>query len=85
MFVDFLREHLLGEPDMTDADRDSITRDLDRILNFLPVEECSDVSEFDLLPYTEDDLYDRLSSHVVRYCRKHPDLIPRDLDPRQYR
>jgi hypothetical protein len=31
--------------------------------------------------YMEDDLYERLTGHVAAYCRMHPQLIFRQIDP----
>jgi hypothetical protein len=36
-------------------------------------------------PYVNDDLYDRLTEHVIEFCRQHRQLIPKPKDPHQYR
>ena len=38
--------------------------------------ELTDDYQIPQLPYVEDDLYDRLTDHLISFCRKHPELIP---------
>jgi hypothetical protein len=85
MFVDFLGNHLLAEPRFTKESKAEIAADLDRLRHFLPVDDLENDDEAGGLPYVEDDLYDRLTSHVVRYCRLHPQLIPLESNLSQYR
>ncbi|HEY3569888.1 MAG TPA: hypothetical protein VGP73_18285 [Thermoanaerobaculia bacterium] len=85
MFVDFLGAHLLGEPQLSVGAKAEIRDDLDRLRNFIPVEELESDNEVDQLPYAEDDLYDRLVSQIVSYCRLHPELIAHQPDPAQFR
>ena len=85
MFIDFLGQHLLAEPGFSEASKAEIAADLDRLENFLPVEELEADEEAGGLPYVDDDLYDRLTGHVVHYCRLHPQLIPIQPNPSQRR
>lgn len=84
-FINFLHEHLVEKSELSPEDKSSIARDLSRLMNFLPVDELENDEDADLLPYIEDDLYDRLTEHAVRYCRLRPALLPRELDATQYR
>jgi hypothetical protein len=85
MFLDFLENHLQREPRFAPEIRASIASDLARLGNFLPVRELVDESDVGKLPYVDDDLYDRLASHVVRFCQLNPRLIPHRHNPGQYR
>jgi hypothetical protein len=85
MFLDFLDDHLQREPRFSSDIRASIASDLGRLRNFLPVREIVDESDAGKLPYVDDDLYDRLASHVVRFCRLNPRLILHHHNPEQYR
>jgi hypothetical protein len=85
MLVDLLSKHLLGEAGLSPGEKASIGNDLDRLRNFLPVRDLKDDADAGRLPYVEDDLYDRLTSSVVRFCRLNPALIPYRHDPGQYR
>jgi hypothetical protein len=85
MFLDFLEDHLQTEPDFSPEIRASIASDLERLRNFLPVRELMDGSDAAKLPYVDDDLYDRLASHVVSFCRLNARLIPHRHNPEQYR
>lgn len=86
MFVDFLRDHLLAQDFFSHDEKSSMTADLDRLTAFItPDQLAEDHSRDHLLPYVGDDLYDRLTAHVVKFCRHFPQIIPRQPDPRQYR
>jgi len=85
MFVDFLENHLQCEPRFSPQVRASIASDLERLRNFVPVRELVDETDAGKLPYVDDDLYDRLASHVVRFCRLNPRQIPHRHNPEQYR
>jgi len=85
MFLDFLEDHLQTEPHFSSEIRASIASDLERLRNFLPVRELMDGSDAAKLPYVDDDLYDRLASHVVSFCRLNARLIPHRHNPEQYR
>ena len=85
MFVDFLENTLCFENNFSQKVRESIKADLNRLRNFIFPDEISSHSPDALLPHVEDDLYDRLTEHVVEFCRLHPVLIKRDIDPEQYR
>jgi hypothetical protein len=86
MFVDLLRDNLLAQSFFSDDEKQSIAADLNRLSDFVAPDELSD-DEVDggQLPYTEDDLYDRLVTHVVKFCRQLPQVIPRQAAPAQYR
>jgi hypothetical protein len=86
MLVDYIEEKLASQPCFSAAAKAAIRDDLSRLRGFKPVNEMTDVS--DLItngPYTDDDLYDRLTEHLVVYCRNCPQLIPHVADPNQYR
>jgi hypothetical protein len=85
MLIDLLTNHLQREPRFSPEIRASIASDLDRLRDFLPVRELVDETDVGKLPYVDDDLYDRLASHVVHFCRLNPQLIPYRHDPAQYR
>lgn len=72
MFIEFLSTTLSAEP--------RLPRDLISAVK----SDLAILSNFDE-PYTEDDVYDRLTEAVVAYCRLNPTLIPRTVDPLQYR
>jgi hypothetical protein len=72
MLIDLLADHLLIEARFSREERASITSDLERLRNFD-------------LPHVEDDLYDRLTSSVVRFCRLNPRLVAYQHDPVQHR
>jgi len=85
MFVDLLGRHLLGEPGLTSQAKAEITADLDHLKAFRPVDDLTEEEDLGSLPHVEDDLYDRLTSHVVSYCRLHPQLVLLEPNPSQYR
>jgi len=72
MFLEFLRTTLLAERRLPDWMLGSVKDDLETL------------ADFDQ-PYTDDDLYNRLTEAVVSFCRLNPTLISRPLDNRQYR
>lgn len=85
MFAEFLHQTLCSDAAVPMKTKEAITRDIERLINFLPPNQLKDRSQINELPYVEDDLYDRLTEQVVAFCRRHPQVIPRDKDPRQYR
>jgi hypothetical protein len=64
MLADYLEKTLRGEPTFSEKVQHSIHKDMKTVRNYMA-------------PYTEDDLYDRLTIHVVAFCRLHPSLIPK--------
>ena len=72
MLADYLEKMLCGEPAFSNEVRGSIRKDMATIRNFMS-------------PFTEHDLYDRLTTHVVEFCRLHPLLIPKPPNPKLYR
>ena len=50
----------------------SIDSDLIRLSNFLMPTELDSRVYIDELPYTQQDLYDRLTQHLVSFCRHFP-------------
>lgn len=72
MIADYLEQTLCTESAFSDETRRSIREDVAVLRNFM-------------YPYTEQDLYDRLTSHVVGFCRLNPSPIPKPRDPRQSR
>lgn len=85
MFGEFIQATLLAQNCFSAEDRKSICKDVDRLLNFLPVEELTDDSQKHSLPYVDNDLYDRLTGHLAIFCRHHPKVIKRPHDPNQLR
>ncbi|WP_187148453.1 hypothetical protein [Geobacter metallireducens] len=85
MFIDFLQNKLGNEERFSKETRAEIANDLARLKNFIPPDELeNDLQKADL-PYIEDDLYDRLTNHLVSFCRLHPEVIQLQKDERQYR
>jgi len=39
----------------------------------------------DRAPYLEDDLYDRLTDHIVEWSLAHNGPVKREKDPKQFR
>ena len=72
MFIKYLEDQLCGEQRFTGETKNSIKADLATLRNYDK-------------PYTEDDLFDRLTEQVVSYCRLHPRLVPRSKDPNLHR
>jgi hypothetical protein len=72
LIVDYLEETLCGEASFTEEARRSIREDVALLRNYEN-------------PYTEQDLFDRLTGHVVAFCRQHPSLIPKPRNPDLYR
>ena len=68
MLLQFLEETLCNEPRFGTETRRTIQRDATRLRQYRR-------------PYTDQDLYDRLTEQVVAYCRLHPQLIPKPHDP----
>ena len=85
MLVDLIETTLMSQGCFSDEAKESIRQDLDRIRNFLPPNELTDDSQIPLLPYVEDDLNDRLTDHLILFCRNHPVLIAYSPDSEQYR
>jgi hypothetical protein len=86
MLIDYIEEKLASQACFSATAKTSIRDGLSRLRGFTPANETTDVS--DLVahgPYTHDDLYDRLTEHLMKYCRNHPQLIPHVADPKQYR
>jgi hypothetical protein len=72
MLIDYIDKTLTSQACFSEVSRESIRDDLNRL-------RIAD------LPYVEDDLYDRLTSHLITFCRSHPQLIRHVADPHQYR
>lgn len=85
MLLDYIEESLTSKSCFSSESKSEIRRDLDRLRNFLSPNELTDDSQIPELPYVEDDLYDRLTDHLIEFCRDHPQLIPYTPDPEQYR
>ena len=85
MFIDFLEKTLASEESFSAETRASIVADLERLRTFIFPDELENDMQASKLPYVDDDLYDRLTDHLVAFCRQHPQVIPRPHDPRQYR
>lgn len=86
MFIALLRDKLANQDYLSREETASLHRDLDRLADFITPEELTEDRALDhRLPYVDDDLYDRLTDHVARFCRRWPEVIPYEPDPRQYR
>lgn len=85
MLVDYVELSLTSQACFSDETKESIRHDLSRLRNFLAPNELTDDSQIPLLPYVEDDLYDRLTNQLISFCRTHPELIPHSPDSEQYR
>jgi len=69
MLLDFLEQTLCNEPQVPAKLKLAIRKDLDLLRDYER-------------PYTDDDLYERLTEAVIGYCRLHPQLISRSVNPR---
>ena len=86
MLIDYTEEKLASQECFSSAAKASIRDDLSRLRGFTPVNETTDASNLAAHgPCTDDELYDRLTEHLIVYCRNHPQLIPHVADPKQYR
>lgn len=86
MLIEYIEERLASQACFSEAAKASIRDDLRRLRVFTSPNEIEDVADLeDNGPYTDDDLYDRLTEHLILYCRNHPQLIPHIADPKQYR
>ncbi|PLS19621.1 hypothetical protein CVD28_04170 [Bacillus sp. M6-12] len=72
LFCDFLWKTLNDKKIFHQSILDEIKRDIDTLLNF---EE----------PYLNDDLYDRITDHIVEWSLVNKSPIKREKDPNQYR
>ena len=79
--IDFLHENLIKRSALPDEMKLSILSDLSRLRSFLPVDKLEDHSQDHLLPYIQDDLFDRLTSGVVGFSRLNTKIIRRGTDP----
>jgi hypothetical protein len=79
--IDFLHEQLVRRSTLPDARKLSVLADLGRLRNYLPVDQLEDDSQAGMLPYVDDDLYDRLTDAVVEFCCLNRVLIPHTPDP----
>ncbi len=85
ILIDYLRVTLDSATAFTDAERQTINADLDRLRDFTPVDEMDDAEGGGNLPYVEDDLYDRLTGFIAKFARANPAPIARNLNPALYR
>jgi hypothetical protein len=84
-FIDFIQDTLFRQPCFSSADRVAMQKDLDRLRYFTRVNDMIHQSDLAHGPYINDDLYDRLTSHLITYCRYHPQLILHIPHPKQSR
>ncbi len=69
MLATFIRDTLTSS-ELFDIDaRREIAHDIERLMDFES-------------PETDDDLYDRLTDHIVEWARAHPKLVPHQANPR---
>lgn len=85
MLADFIASTLTSQACFSEEAKASIRQDIHRLKNFLPPNELTDRSQIPELPYVEDDLYDRLTEHLICFCRQSPSLIQFTPNPDQYR
>jgi hypothetical protein len=86
LLADYIEEKLASQQCFDASVKASIRDDLSRLRGFTPVNDAEDATDLAAHgPYVHDDLYDRLTEHLIVYCRSHPQLIPHVADPRQYR
>ena len=78
LLIEFLRHFFAGVDTST---QNSIESDLDRLQNFLSPFEFESREDADKGPYVHDDLYDRLTEHLIAFCRQNPAPIARDHNP----
>ncbi len=67
-FLKYLDQTLCADSGLSESAKQSIRTDLAILQDF----DC---------PYTDDDLYERLTEHVIEYCRQHPQVIDRPRNP----
>ncbi|HEU4678401.1 MAG TPA: hypothetical protein VFS35_02695 [Terrimicrobiaceae bacterium] len=85
ILIDFLEQTLAASGALAAPQGEAMKVDLDRLRNFLPVDELEDEDDSERLPYVDDDLYDRLTHCVVAFARANPTPVPRQPDPRLHR
>lgn len=85
ILANYIGATLAADSSLTDSERHRMNSDLDRLRNFTPVDEFDEAADGGSLPYTEDDLYDRLTSLVVKFARAHPVPVARDINPALHR
>lgn len=64
----FVQTTLQGSQELDDTTKAAVQSDISRLLN----------SEH---PYTEDDLYDRLTEAAMEWCLAHPEPVPHPQNP----
>ena len=79
--IDFLEKTLSTLAFCSDDDRRRLKSDLDRLRNFLPVDQLESDLERENLPYVEDDLYDRLTDFVIAFARANPTPLAHEKNP----
>ncbi len=89
-FVEFLKLHLQAEHRFKDETKAQLNSDLHRLASFRTFDDIQENVRNHHLPpeglaYVADDLYDRLVACIVEYSRMHPEPIPLQPDPSQYR
>lgn len=80
--IDFLREVFTSGDSviaatMSEEAKCSALADLHRLSHFLLPTELDSRVYIEELPYVKEDLYDRLTEHLIGYCRQAPELIYR--------
>jgi hypothetical protein len=81
ILIGYLRETLNADAGIADSERQILNRDLDRVARFTPLEDGDEDLDPEMLPYVDDDLYDRLTSRVVAFSRANPEPIMRSINP----
>jgi hypothetical protein len=71
LLVDFLRQKLVGENIFEEETAKEINDDLDRL-------------SIKNRPYTEDDIYDRITNKIVDWYLKNPTEIPHKKNDELY-
>jgi len=78
--IDFLREVFTSSESviaatMSEEAKLSAAEDLHRLSHFLLPTELDSRVYIEELPYVKEDLYDRLTEHLIDYCRQAPQFI----------
>jgi hypothetical protein len=81
--LSFLEYQVLSFKDLPPEFTQRLLNDVETLKSYVPppeddvaATEDDDEISAESLPYTEDDLYDRLEAFVVAFSRAHPELIP---------
>jgi hypothetical protein len=80
--IDFLQNTLGKEKNFSRESKKQIASDLHRLKHFIPPNKLKGNPQISKLPYTDDDLYDRLTENLIEFCHQNPQVIKKDYDPK---